>query len=104
MKDRRPYLYIYLGIAVIGIFIGGKYCEYIICGILALGLTVILSELITLIKWFIAKTGGLADVILFVFSMYLILSKSTDLGFCLLYASLGFTLLYSPYIRETYGK
>lgn len=104
MRDRRPYLYIYITIAVIGIFIGGKCYEYIICGILALGLIIILSELIALIKWFIAKTGNLADTLLFLFSMYLIFSKSTDLGFSLLYASSGFSILYSPYIRETYGK
>lgn len=104
MKDRRPYLYIYIGIAIIVIFMGGKYYEYIICGILALGLIIILSELISLIKWFIAKTGGLADVLLFAFSMYLMFSKSTDLGFTLSYTSLGFTLLYSPYVRETYGR
>jgi hypothetical protein len=103
MKDRRSYLYIYLGIALIGIFIGGKCIEYITCGILALLLIVILSESIKILKWFIAKSGGLADVLLFAFSIYLILNKSTELAFCLLYASLGFTLLYSPYIRETYG-
>jgi ABC-type amino acid transport system permease subunit len=104
MKDRRHYLYIYLVIAVIGIFIGGKYIEYIICGFLALLLIVVLTELITIIKWFIANTGGLADVLLFVFSVYLTFTKNSDLAFCLLYANIGFTLLYSPYIRESYGK
>jgi len=104
MKDRRHYLYIYLGIAVLGIFIGGKSLEYIMCGFIALVLIVVLSELITFIKWFIAKTGGLADVLLFVFPVYLMIPKSIDLAFCLFYASLGFSLLYSPYLRETYGR
>lgn len=104
MQDRRPYLYFYIGIAVIGMFIGGKCCEYIICGLLALVLIVILSELFTLIKLIIAKTGGLADVLLFIFSFFQILSKNSDLGFCLLYGSLGFSILYSPYIRITYGR
>ena len=104
MKDRRHYLYIYLGIAVLGIFIGGKYFEYIIGGFMALLLIVALSELISFLKWFIATTRGLADVLLFIFSIYLMISKSIDLSFCLFYASLGFSLLYSPYIRETYGR
>lgn len=104
MKDRRPYLYIYIGIAIIGLIIGGNSIKYVFGGILILLSIVISSESITLVKWFIAKTGGLVDVLLFVFSVYLMITKSATIAFCLFYASIGFTLLYSPYVRETYDR
>jgi hypothetical protein len=104
MKDRRPNLFIYLGLTAIGIIIGGNCIKYIFGGILTLISIVISSESIKILKWFIAKTGGFVDVLLFLFSIYLITTKSTTIALSLIYASLGFTLLYGPYVRETYNQ
>ena len=102
MVDRRPALIVYIALAVIGFIIGGNFINYIFGGILILLFIIISSELISLLKWFIFKTGKLIDIVLFVFAIYLIINKSATIAFSLFYASLGFTLLYGPYVRETF--
>lgn len=102
MIDRRPAILIYVGLTIIGFIIGGNFIKYIFGGILILLSIIVSSESITILKWFIAKTAGLVDVLLFVLSVYLMTTKSATIAFSLFYASSGFTILYSPYVRETY--
>lgn len=104
MNKRMQYLIMYVGAIIVCIFIGGHILEYIITGILTLASFVLLVESIPTLKWFIHKTHKLVDILIFVFAIYAKVNFGVTIAMALMFAGLGFTMLYAPYIRETYQQ
>lgn len=103
MSKRMQFLIIYAGAIIVAIFIGGHIIEYIIAGLLTLASFVVLVESIPILKWFIHKTHKLVDVLIFCFAVYAKIHFGVTIAMALMFAGLGFTMLYAPYIRETYN-
>jgi hypothetical protein len=104
MKDRSNSLYLYIGIFVIAIIIGGNIIGYAFTGLVTLLSFVAVCESVPAVKWIVAKTSHLVDVLLFCFAVYAKVHFGVSIAMALLFATTGYTLLYAPYVRETYGK
>ena len=104
MKDRRINLYIYVGIFIMALFIGGNIIGYAFTGLITLASFVFLCESVPGLKWFVAKTSHIVDIMLFCFAVYSKVHFGVSIAMALLFATIGYTLLYAPYVRETYGK
>lgn len=104
MKDRRVNLYIYVGIFIMALFIGGNIIGYAFTGLITLASFVFLCESVPGLKWFVAKTSHIVDIMLFCFAVYSKVHFGVSIAMALLFATIGYTLLYAPYVRETYGK
>lgn len=104
MKDRRINLVIYAGMLVFAMFIGGNIIGYAFTGLVTLLSFIFLCESIPALKWFVAKTNALVDIAIFCFAVYAKVSLGVTIGMALLFTGVGYTLLYAPYVRETYGK
>lgn len=104
MKDRRINIVIYVAMLVFAMVIGGNIIGYAFTGFITLLSFVFLCESIPPLKWFVAKTNSLVDIALFGFAVYAKVSLGVTIGMALLFTGVGYTLLYAPYVRETYGK
>jgi hypothetical protein len=102
MNNRQKSLLIYIGIIVLAIMIGGHIIEYIMAGLVTLLAFVALVESISTLKWLIARTYKLVDCIIFGVGIYAKFHFGVTIAMAFLFAGLGFTLLYAPYIRDTY--
>lgn len=104
MKDRRINLVIYGGMLVFALVIGGNIIGYAFTGAVTLLSFVFLCESVPGLKWVVAKTSHLLDIIFFAFAVYSKVHFGVSIAMALLFATVGYTLLYAPYVRETYGK
>jgi len=103
MNKRMKYLSYYIGMIAVCLLIGGHILEYIIAGLITLASFVFLIETIPLLKMIVAKTNKLIDIMIFIFAVYAKIHFGVTIAMALMFAGLGFTLLYGPYIRETYN-
>lgn len=104
MKDRRINLVIYVGMLIFALIIGGNIIGYAFTGAVTLLSFVFLCESVPGLKWLVAKTSHIIDIILFGFAVYSKVHFGVSIAMALLFATVGYTLLYAPYVRETYGK
>lgn len=104
MKNRTNNLFIYIGMFVIAMFIGGNIIGYAFTGLITLLSFIFLCESIKPLKWFISKTNALVDIAIFCFAVYAKVALGVTIGMALLFTGIGYTLLYAPYVRETYNK
>lgn len=104
MKDRTMNLVIYAGMLVFALIIGGNIIGYAFTGLVTLLSFVFLCESIPVLKWFVAKTNTLVDIGIFCFAVYAKVSLGVTIGMALLFTGIGYTLLYAPYVRDTYNK
>jgi hypothetical protein len=104
MKDRRINLVIYTGMFLFALVIGGNIIGYAFTGAVTLLSFVFLCESVPGLKWMVAKTSHLLDIIFFAFAVYSKIHFGVSIAMALLFATVGYTLLYAPYVRETYGK
>lgn len=104
MKDRRINVFIYVAMLLGAMFIGGNVIGYAFSGLVTLLSFVFLVESISGLKWLVAKCSYLIDIILFCFAVYAKVHFGVTLAMALMFGTIGFTLLYAPYVRETYGK
>lgn len=95
---------IYAALIIGAMFIGGDVIGYAFTGILTLASFVFLCESIPLLKWFVAKTNAIIDIGMFCFGVYAKVHFGVTIAMALLFAGIGYTLLYAPYVRDTYGK
>jgi uncharacterized membrane protein len=84
--------------------IGGNVISYAFSGIVTLLSFVFLVESIPGLKWVVAKCSYLIDIILFAFAVYAKVHFGVTLAMALMFGTIGFTLLYAPYVRLTYGR
>jgi uncharacterized membrane protein len=104
MKDRRMNILIYGGMLLGAVVIGGNVVGYAFSGLITLLSFVFLVESIPALKWCVAKTTYLIDIVLFIFAVYAKVHFGVTLAMALMFGTIGFTLLYAPYVRETYDK
>ena len=104
MKNRTNSLVIYIGIFIVAMIIGGNIIGYAFTGLVTLLSFVFLCEAVPAVKWIVAKTSHLVDILLFCFAVYSKVHFGVSIAMALLFATIGYTLLYAPYVRETYGK
>ena len=95
---------IYAGLILFSLIIGGNIVGYAFTGLLTLLSFVFLCESIPWLKWIVAKTNTLIDIGLFVFALYSKVHFGPTIAMALLFAGIGYTLCYAPYVRATYGK
>ena len=104
MKDRRINIYIYAAMLIGALVIGGNIIGYAFTGAITLLSFVFLCESVPGLKWLVAKTSHLLDIIFFAFALYSKVHFGVSIAMALLFATIGYTLLYAPYVRETYAR
>lgn len=104
MKDRRINIVIYAAMILGAMIIGGNIIGYAFSGVITLLSFVFLVESIPGLKWIVAKCSYLIDIVLFCFAVYAKVHFGVTLAMALMFGTIGFTLLYAPWVRETYGK
>lgn len=104
MNTKQFNVLICIGIAVLCFFIGGIVLESLIAGIITIASLVALIESNGFLKWFISKTYKLVDIIIFAFGVYAKIHFGVTIAIGLMFAGLVFTLIYGPYIRDTYKQ
>lgn len=95
---------IYGGMLFIALLIGGNVIGYAFTGFITLLSFIFLCESVPALKWLVAKTTQLFDIALFAFAVYSKVHFGVSIAMALLFATVGFTLVYAPYVRHTYGK
>lgn len=93
---------IYCGIFLVAIIIGGNIISYAFTGLITFLSFIFLCESVPGFKWIISKTSHLIDVGLFCFAVYSKVHFGVSIAMALTFATLGYTLVYAPYVRETY--
>ena len=104
MNDRMNKVLIYGVMLLIALLIGGNVIGYAFTGFITLLSFVFLCESVPALKWLVAKTTQLFDIALFAFAVYSKVHFGVSIAMALLFATVGFTLVYAPYVRHTYGK
>lgn len=95
---------IYGALILVSLFLGGNIAGYAFTGLLTLLSFVFLCESISWLKWIVAKTNTLIDIALFVFAFYAKVHFGPTIAMALLFAGIGFTLCYAPWVRQTHGR
>lgn len=85
---------------LLGMIIGGHLAGHIFFGIILLGGLVALVENIPFIKWLVYKGNNIMDVMLWGFSALAIVMFGVSIAAALAVASLGYTMVYAPYVRK----
>ena len=88
----------------LGLIIGGHIAGHIFFGIMLLGGLIALTENIPFIKYLVYKGNNLMDVVLWAFSAIAIVSFGVTIAAALAVASLGYTMVYAPYVRKQVAK
>ncbi len=84
----------------VGLIIGGHIAGHIFFGLMLLGGLVALTENITAVKWLVYKGNNIMDVLLWIFSALAIVFFGVTIAAALAVASLGYTMVYAPYVRQ----
>ena len=87
-------------VMIIGMVIGGHLAGHIFFGLILLGGLIALVENIPFIKWLVYKGNNIMDVILWILSALAIVTLGVSIAAALGVASLGYTMVYAPYVRE----
>ena len=104
MNNRMNKLLIYVGMLFIALLIGGNVIGYAFTGAITLLSFIFLCESVPALKWMVAKTTQIWDIVLFAFAVYSKVHFGVSIAMALLFATVGFTLIYAPYVRDTYGR
>ena len=104
MKDRRTTALIYAALLGAAFVFGGHVAMYAFSGLITLCTLVFLCESIDTLKWLVFKLNKLFDVLIFIFGIYAKVHFGVTLAMAIMFAGLGFTLLYGPYVKETYNQ
>ena len=90
----------FAGAMLIGFLVGGHIVGHIFFGLMLLGGLIALVENIPFIKWIVYKGNNIMDVILWIFSAMAIVMFGVSIAAALAIASLGYTMVYAPYVRK----
>jgi hypothetical protein len=95
---------IFIILSILCLMIGGLIATYLIFGILTLAGFIALTENVKPIKWLVIKFSGLIDVLIFVGSIWATATLGVTITASLVIAGLGYSLLYSPWLRKNHKK
>lgn len=90
---------IFAAVMAIGIGIGGHLAGHIFFGALLLGGLIALVENIPFVKWIVYKGNNIMDIMLWGLSALAIVTLGVTVAAALAVASLGYTMVYAPYVR-----
>ena len=92
---------IIFGVAMlVGIMVGGHIAGHIFFGALLLGGLIALTENIKFIKDLVYFGNNVIDIALWILSALAIVSFGVTIAAALEVASLGYTMVYAPYVRK----
>lgn len=91
---------IFAGVMLFCMIIGGHIAGHIIFGLILLGGLVALVENIPFVKWLVYKGNNIMDVMLWGLSALAIVTLGVSIAAALGVASLGYTMVYAPYVRK----
>ena len=91
---------IFAGAMLVGIMVGGHIAGHIFFGAMLLGGLIALTENIPFVKWLVYKGNNLMDIALWALSALAIVSFGVTIAAALAVASLGYTMVYAPYVRK----
>lgn len=95
---------IFAGVMLLGMILGGHLAAHIFFGIILLGGLIALVENIPAMKWLVYKGNNIMDVLLWGFSAMAIVMFGVSIAAALAVASLGYTMVYAPYVRTQLKK
>lgn len=93
---------IFVAICVLAFMFGSHMAMFCFGGIVTLVGFYALCEFIPFLKWIIYHWGRLVDVIFFGFTFYATMNYGVTISMSLMFASIGYTLVYVPYVRKTW--
>lgn len=91
-----------IAIAVVCLCVGGIVLEAMLTGIITFIGLVALIESINIMRWLVVHTYKLVDFVIFAFGVYAKIHFGVTVAIGIMFAGLCFTLIYGPYIRDTY--
>lgn len=95
---------IFAGVMVLGMVLGGQLAGHIFFGLILLGGLIALAENISAVKWLVYKGNNIMDILLWGLSAMAIVTVGVTIAAALAVASLGYTMVYAPYIRSRVAK
>lgn len=95
---------LFIVVCFIGIGIGSAIATYIFFGVLTLLGFAFMVESIRPLKWFVSKTTGFIDVLVFTITIIATINLGVTITASLTVAGLGYTMIYAPYVRYTIKK
>lgn len=93
---------LFVFVIFMGMMIGGMMATYLFFGILTLVGLIALVESVRPLKWLFERTTSFIDIIIFILTVMATVQLGVTITASLTVAGLGFTLLYSPYLRQRY--
>lgn len=95
---KQPILF--AGVILLGMILGGQLAGHIFFGLILLGGLIALVENIPVMKWLVYKGNNILDVMIWGLSALAIITVGVTIAAALAVASLGYTMLYAPYVRK----
>jgi len=94
-------LAIFSGMALIGVSIGASIATYVFFGTATLVGLMVLIESNKHLKWIAVKSNRGIDILIFSATLYATASLGVTVSAALVFAGLGYSLVYAPYLRAT---
>ena len=91
---------IYLALSCIGMLVSATIATYVFFGAITLAGLIAISESNKYIRYVIAKSNRLLDLVIFGLTIFATVSLGVTLTASLTFAGLGYTLIYAPYLRS----
>lgn len=91
---------IFAGVILLGMILGGQLAGHIFFGLILLGGLIALVENIPFMKWLVYKGNNILDIAIWGLSALAIVTVGVTIAAALAVASLGYTMLYAPYVRK----
>lgn len=100
MNWKKQNVLIFILILVVAIFIGGLVITYVFGGVITLIAFICLVESSPGLRRFITSIALLFDIFLFCLGCYATVNFGITVSMTLLFAGIGYTLIYRPYLYE----
>ncbi len=100
MTKSRKGLIVFVLIIGLSFMIGSYILTATFFGTLTLVGMIAIIESIPPIKWLLARSTRLIDMILFIFTILATMNYGLNIAASLTIAGIGYTLVYAPYLRE----
>jgi nitrate reductase gamma subunit len=102
MKKTKQGTGIFVVLVIMSFWIGSYILAATFFGIVTLIGLIALVESIRPLKWLVRKTSSLIDILIFIFTIVAVTAYGLNIAASLTIAGVGYTLIYAPYVRESY--
>ncbi len=87
-------------LAFIGLSIGATIATYVFFGIATLAGLVAIAESNKYVRWLITRSNKFLDLLIFTATVYATATLGVTITASLVFAGLGYTLVYAPWLRN----